>query len=99
MNPAIVSLIIEARQAEYESIHRLLLSHAEAWEEAETDPDRSNEEKEQAKDTRNLIFGLMDEMSNMHERDIEEVKHRYRDQCSDISTNYLTDLPGWTRSA
>jgi hypothetical protein len=99
MNPAIVSLIIEARQAEYESIYAVLLSHAEAWKESETDPDRSKEEKEQAKDICNLIFGLMDEMSNRHERDIEEVKHRYSEQCSDISTNYLTDLPGWTRSA
>lgn len=99
MNPAIVSLIIEARQAEYESLRGLIQTLGEVMQEAQQEPGLDEGEKKSMKDKSDVIFSLLDELHDRHERDIEEIKHRYRDQCSDISINYLTDLPGWTRSA
>lgn len=41
------------------------------------------------------IYELIDELEEMYQRHIEEIKSQFPDPCLDISTDYLEHLEGW----
>ena len=99
MEKVIEALIIEAKQGAYEMVTTYMRNYAQALKEAVYEPGLDDNDKRVISAKEDLIWEMMDELSAEHESHIEEVKHRYKDyKCSDISTDYLQNLKGWTLS-
>ena len=101
MEKGIEALIIESKQG----VHDLYMIHLndclQALMAAADDHVLYDDDRRMMKAKADLIRDIQHGLLSKYKSHIEEVKHRYKNncKCSDISTDYFQNLKGWTPSA